>query len=71
MDHPKPAFDVNDEAYIILTPVGCINAMFSHTDGEGRLRLPAWPNDTDDINEVNSIIRLRVFFFHSPYHVRL
>ena len=51
MDHPKPAFDVNDEAYISLTPVGCINAMFSHTDGEGRLRIPVWPNDTDDINE--------------------
>ena len=51
MDHSKPAFDVNNEAYISLTPVDCINAMFSHTDGEGRLRLPAWPNDTDDINE--------------------
>ena len=51
MDHPKPAFDVNDEAYISLTPVGCINAMFSHTDGEGRLRIPAWPCDNDDINE--------------------
>ena len=51
MDHPMPAFDVNDEAYISLTPVDCINAMFSHTDGEGNLRIPVWPNDTDDINE--------------------
>ena len=51
MDHPMPAFDVNDEAYISLTPVDCINAMFSHTDGEGNLRIPVWPNETDDINE--------------------
>ena len=40
MGHLKPAFDVNDEAYISLNPVDGINAMFSHTDGEGRLRIP-------------------------------
>lgn len=51
MDHPMPAFDVNDEAYYTLTPVDCINAMFSHTDCEGRLQIPAWPCDNDDINE--------------------
>ncbi len=51
MNQPKPAFDVNDEAYISLTPIDCINAMFSHTDGEGRLRIPAWPYDNDETNE--------------------
>ena len=51
MDHPEPAFDVNDETYFSLTPVDCINTMFVHTDGEGHLRIPAWPNDNDDINE--------------------
>ena len=51
MDHPLPAFDVNDETYISLNPVDCINAMFSHTDGEGHLRIPAWPCDNEDIND--------------------
>ncbi len=51
MDQPMPAFDVNDEACVSLTPVECINAMFEHTDGEGRLRIPARLCDNDDINE--------------------
>ena len=51
MNHPEPAFDVNDETRISFTPVDCINAMFSHTDGEGRLRIPAWPYDNDETNE--------------------
>ena len=55
MDRPLPAFDVNDEAYISLTPVDCINAMFSHTDSEGRLRIPAWLCDDDDINEETTV----------------
>ena len=50
MDHPEPAFDMYDETRISFTPVDCINAMFSHTDGECRLRIPAWPCDDDDIS---------------------
>ncbi len=47
MDRSDLAFHVDDDAYHHLTPVDCINAMFDHTDSEGLLLIPAWPDDSD------------------------
>ncbi len=48
MNYSKLAFNTNDAAYFYLTPVGCINAMFEHTDTDGSLYIPEWPYDDND-----------------------
>lgn len=53
MNKSKNSFRIDDNfAYINLTPSLCISAMFEHTDSDGNLYLPEWPNDSDD-NEQN------------------
>ncbi|MBR5114498.1 MAG: hypothetical protein IK101_04290 [Oscillospiraceae bacterium] len=47
MENIKSAFGT-EEQYDALTPAGVVNAMFEHTDGEGRLVIPAWPYDFVD-----------------------
>ena len=51
MNYSKLAFNTNDAAYFYLTPVGCINAMFEHTDADGSLYIPEGPYDDDSENE--------------------
>ncbi|MBR5767377.1 MAG: hypothetical protein IKX86_01690 [Clostridia bacterium] len=47
MNIVKSAFGTEEE-YDALSPAGVVNAMFEHTDGEGRLVIPAWPYDFVD-----------------------
>lgn len=47
MENIKSAFGT-EEQYDALSPAGVVNAMFEHTDGEGRLVIPAWPYDFVD-----------------------
>jgi hypothetical protein len=47
MENIKSAFGTEEE-YDALSPADVVNAMFEHTDGEGRLVLPAWPYDFVD-----------------------
>ena len=49
MSKSKKSFCFDDDSvYTNLTPSQCISAMFDHTDSDGNLYLPEWPNDSDE-----------------------
>ena len=55
MNHSEQACSIDAEAYRFLDPIACIDAMFEHTDSEGRLLVPDWLlNDDDDGEETTN-----------------